>query len=670
MSRKNLNNNNNLVIDNLGNNSNITKTNNDNYCHNEIRSSFKTPNERIHYIKKSIVNRNSLDSIIQSTKKFIMENNAASVKKIMKTGRKNPLKTIEEQIYELVKEDLKNHHSCVQNPKSMLKLLMFIPIFRYYFLMNNFTIENSIASIKFGMYITLKKNTFLFNQGDKTDNFYLVLTGCIGFILSFQDKEKEEVISREVNNIKGGSFFGEWGLIYNINRTVSAYAKENSILLSFNKKLFKAYFQSNIIISENNIKNFVLKHIQTFKNLNEVLFNQYYREMKKIYCTQGEEIFLKGTEANAFYLIYMGSCCVKKGVTDIIIKDIGDFIGIECFFSDKYEVTIHPHSEGTILFKFLINSIGKQIIPLLREEFESYYKTQKNILKKYADNYNKLKIKYKLNYENLVKDHEFKQKNIHIDCSSIAKNCSKITKNNLLCCTNTKKILCIKKENFIKNKKEVKSPKIKVEQIPVSNKNKSRNRVYTARTVKCRHKINFFENNSKKKEKKFFNNSCILMNRQIKSAVSFKRKIQINLCKKYLYRNLKAQSDIHINKSNSENNINFIVNNSCSKSNSVSNKIHKNGINFNDDLKRANESLLMKIRNIRNLKCYDFLFKNAKYKKIKNTKFKLGNYRSNSAKNYRYKNEKILVDKNEQINMNVNNKEEVPLIQILNVVFD
>ena len=66
-------------------------------------------------------------------------------------------------------------------------------------------------------------------------------------------------------------------MIYRINRTVSAYAKENSLLLGFDKKTFKTYYQNNIIFSENNSKKFVLKHIKTFKEINEVSFNLSYK---------------------------------------------------------------------------------------------------------------------------------------------------------------------------------------------------------------------------------------------------------------------------------------------------------------------------------------------------------------------------------------------------------
>ncbi len=42
----------------------------------------------------------------------------------------------------------------------------------------------------------------------------------------------------EIVTITEGSCFGEWGLIYNIPRTASAKAKEDSVLFSIDKEAF------------------------------------------------------------------------------------------------------------------------------------------------------------------------------------------------------------------------------------------------------------------------------------------------------------------------------------------------------------------------------------------------------------------------------------------------
>ena len=349
------------------------------------------------------------NQIIEINKSFFRKESNELVRSIRQALRKKRISVIkpkEDQILDFLKEDLDEDRKTVQSPKLLLYFLKTTPVFKQYIYINRFSNESLINSFRVGKYVRLKKGTILFKQGDKTDLFYLVLSGCIGFILTTYDDNilKKNPFSREVNSIKVGAYFGEWGLIYRINRTVSAYAKENSLLLGFDKKTFKAYYQNNIIFSENNSKKFVLKHIKTFKEINEVSFNQYYREIKKIYCIPGQEIFHEGDKADSFYLVYMGSCSVKKGVTNIIIKDSGDFIGIESLYTDEYETTIYPYTEGTVLFKFLLNSISQTIITNLKNEFSDYYRTQRKILKMSIENYHKYKDKFQMNFLNLIEN--------------------------------------------------------------------------------------------------------------------------------------------------------------------------------------------------------------------------------------------------------------------------
>ena len=349
------------------------------------------------------------NEIIEINKSFLRKDSnelTRSIKIALKKKRISVIKPREDQILDFLKDDLDEGQKTVQNPKLLLYFLKSTPVFKQYIYINHFTNESLINSFRLGKFVRLQKGTILFKQGDKTDLFYLVLSGCIGFILTTYEDNilKKNPFSREVNSIKVGTYFGEWGLIYRINRTVSAFAKENSLLLGFDKKTFKTFYQNNIIFSENNSKKFVLKHIKTFKEINEVSFNQYYREIKKIYCIPGQEIFHEGDKADSFYLVYMGSCSVKKGVTNIIIKDSGDFIGIESLYNDEYETTIYPYNEGTVLFKFLLNSISQTIITNLKNEFSDYYKKQRKILKMSIENYHKYKDKYQLSFINLIEN--------------------------------------------------------------------------------------------------------------------------------------------------------------------------------------------------------------------------------------------------------------------------
>ena len=356
--------------------------------------------------KLSKFNKENKKDINENRNISAKDNLEMSIKQLLRRKRISIVKPKEDQILDLVRDEIDGGLKVVENPKLLLYFLSNTPVFKQYIYIHNFSSEILMNSFRFGKYLKLEKDTILFKQGDKTDYFYLILSGCIGFILTTYDDNilKKNPYSREVNSIRVGSFFGEWGFIYKINRTVSAYAKEDTLLLGFDKFAFKTFFQENIILSENNSKKFVLRHIKTFRELNESAFNSYYREVKKIYCIPGKEIFIEGNNANSFYLVYMGSCVVKKGLTNLIIKDPGDFIGIESLFKDKYETSIYPYTDGTVLFKFLLNSFTDNIIINLKLEFEAYYKKQKEIIKSFSENYSKYKDRYKMNFINLIEN--------------------------------------------------------------------------------------------------------------------------------------------------------------------------------------------------------------------------------------------------------------------------
>ena len=326
----------------------------------------------------------------------------SSIKEIFNKTRINLLLSKNEKLLNAIKEDIDSNLIRVNNPDSLYNYLISIHNFKQYIVLNNFEPKTIIDSFRLGKYVKLRKNFKLFNQGDKTDSFYLIISGTIGLSINLNSLKSNT--SKEINSIKSGTYFGEWGFIFKINRTVSAYAKEDTLLLKFDKNCFKEFYYHNIIGSENISKKFVLNHINTLKKLGISAFNQYYREIKKIYCVQGTPVFSSGEKANSFYLIFKGSCCLKKGLYNLVIKDVGDLIGIESLFKDEYETTIYTHSDDVVLFKFVVNTFTNLILNDFRKEFDKYYQNQKNMIELWEENYKKYKNKYKLNFFNLLQN--------------------------------------------------------------------------------------------------------------------------------------------------------------------------------------------------------------------------------------------------------------------------
>ena len=342
------------------------------------------------------------DPLLNNNKQRKNSNINSTIQQIFKKTRVNLLLSGEEKLMNYIKEDINSNLINVKKPSLLYNYLITIPNFRQYIKINNFESQTIINSFLSARYVKLKKNFKLFNQGDKTDFFYLVLSGCIGFLYNSNSLRSNK--PREVNSIKAGTYFGEWGFIFKIPRTVSAYAKEDTLLLKFDKECFKSYYQDKIINSENVRKKFVLTHINTLKKLGISSFNQYYREIKKIYLLQGTTIFESGEKANCFYLIYMGNCCIKNGLNILVIKDAGDFIGVESLYQDEYETSIYTYSEETVLLKFTINTFTNDILDNLRKEFMKYYENQKKLLELWEKNHEKYKNKYKMNFFNSIQN--------------------------------------------------------------------------------------------------------------------------------------------------------------------------------------------------------------------------------------------------------------------------
>ena len=376
---------------------------------NDIENNKRSPQR--HSVKDRALNTKKVtykrDKIPQST-----------IQQIFSKTRVNLLLPNEDKLANYIKEDIDSNYITVKNPYSLYNYLITIPSFRQYIKIYNFKSQTIIDSFHFARYVKLKKNFKLFNQGEKTDFFYLIISGNIGFTLNALTLKSTG--PKEVNSLRAGSYFGEWGFIFKISRTVSAYAKEDTLLLKFDKYCFKSYYQHNIINSENKAKKFVLNHINTFKKLGISAFNLYYREMQKIYLQHGNYIFKKGEKANFFYLIFSGCCGVKNGDKNLIYKDVGDFFGIECLFNNKYENTIYINSEDAVIFKFPINIFEPIVLENLRNEFLKYYENQQNLLEVWEKNYTKYKNKYKMNFFNImqnIKKNKEKNNNLLIGMS-------------------------------------------------------------------------------------------------------------------------------------------------------------------------------------------------------------------------------------------------------------
>ncbi|MEQ8186927.1 MAG: cyclic nucleotide-binding domain-containing protein [Candidatus Eremiobacterota bacterium] len=108
-----------------------------------------------------------------------------------------------------------------------IKLLKDIPLFR------DLAKEEIKQIAEITEEINLSKNSFLFQQGDEGDSFYIILNGEVEVIKVFSKKEQKLV------NMSKGAIIGEMAFLTETRRTGSVRATEQTHLIKIGKHEFK-----------------------------------------------------------------------------------------------------------------------------------------------------------------------------------------------------------------------------------------------------------------------------------------------------------------------------------------------------------------------------------------------------------------------------------------------
>ena len=326
-------------------------------------------------------------------------------------------KTHEDMLKSIIQVDINQERTHISNPERVLFILNYLPSFRDFLTLNNLTQKSMLEALSEGTYVTVKEDDYVFYQDSASDCYYLILSGTISFrvrnFLNIKRTNTKKISNQKIflkdNNADDsateiergvcheGQFFGEWGLIFDIPRTTSAVSvNSDSVLLSFNKKTFDKYFSRPLIKSENDIKVFLFEKIKSFGSLSKKLFNQYYREIKKLFPKRDECIFEENEIADRIYLIYKGKCYIKqkKCKNPILIKDKGDFAGLVSFTdNNKYEYSLYSSANDTVVFKLRVNDYVSTFYSALKKELLPYHYAQVNIMERCKENKKLCEIK-------------------------------------------------------------------------------------------------------------------------------------------------------------------------------------------------------------------------------------------------------------------------------------
>ena len=483
-------------------------------------------------------------------------NNNNNIKKI-KSNEDQLLDYINEEI-ELNKNNNENINN-IRNPKILLSYLNNVTKFNQYININNLNQKDLLKAFSKAKYLIIESEETIFKQNDKPEFFYLIINGKVDILYTKykstknnnkNNKKKINPINRRlhlsrqitltskiINKLTNFDFFGEYAFIYQIKRTNTAIAKTDpTYLIAFDEKTFNEYFLRHIINGETEKKFFIYKYIKPFKNLTTILFNSYYRNIKRIFLSSGNKIITNKKDGNSIFLIYKGECAIKKDNKIIVILDKGDIFGLECLFGDNYEFNIVSNNMQTIIFEFEINDYLDYFLDDLRDYFQEYYSNQKKIIEEIYLNQCKYKEKLKKEYKYLSKitQNDIEKNRIK---NGFIYNEEKLIKNTNLEVNNKKYF------NDLKNITKISFPNINNSNTNSSlNKNKNNFRYLLLNN----------NENSNNNSNFYFNNSNLSTTRNFNSLNEYNK---INISTKNSFSNNKINNTYNINFNNNFNTI-------------------------------------------------------------------------------------------------------------------
>jgi len=199
----------------------------------------------------------------------------------------------------------------------------------------------------------------------------------------------------EIFVVTDGMCFGEWALIYNIPRTASAFAADDTDLFVMDKECFDLVFNKAIIKADNEKKNFIVKRFPSLKSAGKV--HEILKKIFPLFLDNKKIVYTEHDLADSIFLVYQGECVLtrlypdkKSKNKDEIIRnkeklikfmgiDRGGVAGLEVITGVKqYNYNLVCSKDHTIVYKISLKvlkecnrDIVEYIMPLLKQQVES-----------------------------------------------------------------------------------------------------------------------------------------------------------------------------------------------------------------------------------------------------------------------------------------------------------
>ena len=108
--------------------------------------------------------------------------------------------------------------------------------------------------------------------------------------------------------LSDGMCFGEWGLIYDIRRTTSIYALEDTDLFYLEKEPFNKILIQKFLKSDNDKVNFIMNRITLFKK--EIKMRHILTKVIPLFFDKNSIVYTPYDKPEDLYLLYQGECAI------------------------------------------------------------------------------------------------------------------------------------------------------------------------------------------------------------------------------------------------------------------------------------------------------------------------------------------------------------------------
>ena len=280
---------------------------------------------------------------------------------------------------------------------------------------NEFEIDNEIAQ-KLLNDIKRSKTNFSPTKSEKKKRKIKKIIKAILYYQTPSEPLKGKVLNEFIKkfelekfSLSDGMCFGEWGLIYDIRRTTSIYAVEDTDLFYLEKEPFNRILCHKFLKSDNDKVKFIINRFPIFRK--EIKIRHILTKLVPLFFDKNTIVYTPYDKAENLYLLYQGECALcnlenHSSREDFIINFTklktlsqltkGAMAGFEsCEKIEKnYNNCLFVTKEYTVLLKLNVKyfegfykDFKESLIPLIQEQ-KSFIKKLLNDKKYFNEKYN------------------------------------------------------------------------------------------------------------------------------------------------------------------------------------------------------------------------------------------------------------------------------------------